>query len=292
MRKKYTYLFLALTFCLFLSGYSKKELFYNRAVDECEEKWVVCPQLDDGSYQFGFVFDVGEGLTFRLEGAFVIKKDTIFKRVFGKKINPVPKLTGSSDMVALLPYDRFDDLGIGAFPDWYESKRVETATTKKKNVFELFTEGLVHNRRAEYEKALVPLEQAHKINPDYKNLRYQLAITYNALKKYKEIIPVLQQAIKLQPKHYVLYEQLSHAQLQSGKVLEAEKSAGQGIKRCKINKPRCQMALSLAYHFYDKKNKRKLEKWLREARKYAVDGGRQSKQIGEMLKESYSWASH
>jgi hypothetical protein len=52
------------------------------------------------------------------------------------------------------------------------------------------------------------------------------------------------------------------------------------------------MALNLAYHFYDKKNKRKLQKWLREARKYTVDGGRQAKQIMQMLEDSHNWASH
>ncbi|MFT6746449.1 MAG: tetratricopeptide (TPR) repeat protein [Glaciecola sp.] len=291
MKIKSIFLFLALSLGVQAFVFAKKEIFYTKTVEDCEERWVICPQLADGSYQFGFVFDVGDGLTFRMEGAFIIKNDTIFKRVYGKKIDPRPNLNGSTNLVALVPYDRFEDLKISVFPNWYES--VDTVNNKKvKNVFELYTEGYVHSRRGEYMKAKVPLEQAYTLNPDYKNLRFQLAKVYNALKMYKEAIPVLQRAIKLQPKHYVLYEQLSHAQLQIGKVPEAEKSAGQGIKRCKINPPRCQMALSLAFYFFDKKNKRKLEKWLREARKYAQDGGREAKQIGEMLEESYHWVSH
>ena len=288
MKSKFTYLFLTLTLGVQLFAFSKKEIFYDRAVDECEERWIICPQLEDGSYQFGFVFDVGDGLTFRMEGAFVLKDDTIFKRVYGKKIDPRPNLTGSSNTVALVPYNKFDQLKISTFPTWYEKKD----TVENKNVFVLYTEGYVHNARGEYNKAKVPLEQAYATNPDYKNLRLQLAVMYNALKMYKEAIEPLQTAIKLEPKAYLLYEQLAHAQLQLGKVLEAEKSAGQGIKRCKINPPRAQMALNLAFHFYDKKNKRKLQKWLREARKYTVDGGRQAKQILEMLEESHSWASH
>jgi len=290
MNSKFTYLFLAFTLGVQVFAFSKKEIIYDRTVVDCEERWIVCPQLENGSYQFGFVFDVGDGLTFRMEGAFIIKQDTIFKRIYGKKIDPRPNLNGSMDSCALLPYDRYDELKISIFPDWYESKNV--AINKTKNVFQLYTEGYVHNQRAEYAKAKVPLEQAHKLNPDYKNLRYQLGRTYNYLKMYDKAIPILQQAIKLEPKQYVLYKELSHAQLQSGKILEAEKSAGQGIKRCKVNDPRCQMALSLAYHFFDAKNKRKLQKWLREARKYAVDGGRQAKQIAEMLEKSYNWASH
>jgi tetratricopeptide (TPR) repeat protein len=291
MENSSKYLIFALFVAMQFHAFSKKEIFYDRTVEESEEKWVICPQLEDGSYQFGFVFEVGDGLTFRMEGAFVIKKDTTFKRVYGNKIDPRPNLNGSTDSVALIPYDRYDDLKISVFPNWYES--IDTVHNKEKNnVFELYTEGYVHNKRGEYLKAKIPLEQAHLINPDYKNLRLQLALTYNALKLHDKAIPVLQYAIKLQPKHYRLYQELSHAQLQSGKILEAEKSAGQGIKRCKINPPRSQMALSLAYHFFDIKNKRKLEQWLREARKYTVDGGRQAKQIGEMLEESYSWASH
>ena len=62
--------------------FAKKEIFYDRTVEDCEEKWVICPQLEDESYQFGFIFDVGDGLTFRMEGAFLIKNDTIFKKSF------------------------------------------------------------------------------------------------------------------------------------------------------------------------------------------------------------------
>lgn len=271
-----------------LFAFSKKEFFFDRTVEDCEERWVICPQLGDGSYQFGFIFDVGDGLTFRMEGAFMLKDDTLFNRVYGKDIDPRPNLGSSLDSVALIPYDKFTELKISTFPAWYEKKD----SVENKNVFVLYTEGLVHNRRGEYLKAKIPLEQAYRTNPDYKNLRLQLAITYNALKMYKKAIDPLQIAIKLEPKAYRLYEELAHAQLQLGKIPEAEKSAGQGIKRCKINPPRAQMALNLAYHFYAKKNKRKLEKWLREAKKYAEDGGRQAKQIGEMLEESYSWVSY
>jgi tetratricopeptide (TPR) repeat protein len=270
-----------------ICAFSNEDIVFDRTIEEAEKRWVICPPLEDKSYQFGFVFDLGDGLTFKMEGAFKIKNDSIFERIYGKDINPRPNLTGSSDSVALVPENKQIELGIGQFPDWYEAEPENEG--RKKNVFEWYTKGYVHNKKGEYAKAKVPLEQAYQLNPDFKNLRLQLALTYNALKIHQKALPLLEKAITLEPKNYQLYQALSHAQLLSGEVSSAEKNANKGIKLCKINPPRCQMALTLAYQFYDNKDKRKLKKWLRESRKYALDGGRQAKQIGEMLEESYSW---
>lgn len=275
-------------FLIFGNQIFGQKLFFDRTVADCENRWIACPMVENGSYQFGFVFDVGEGLTFRMEGAFYIKRDSTFKRLGNKDIDPRPNLGGSMDSVALIPYDEYKSLNISMFPTWYEPKD----TVVDKNVFQLYTEGLVFNRRGQYTSAIVPLEQAYKTNPDYKNLRLELAVTYNALGMHKKVIEPMQTAIKLEPKSYRLYQELAFAQLKLEKIPEAEKSAATAIKRCKLNKPRCQIALNLALHFYEKKNRRKVEKWLREARKYALDGTIQVSQIQDMLTEAANWPSY
>lgn len=261
---------------------------FDRTIVECEEKWIVCPPAKENYYQFGFVFDIGGGLTFKLEGAFEVDKNGNFKRVKNKNVIQKVSFTGSMDSCALLPFNKYEVLGIGYFPSWYEKVNVK----KKVNVFELYTQGYVHNARGEYDQAIVPLKQAYDLNPDYKNLRLQLAKAYIALKQYEEAIEPLQAAIKLFPKHYELYKELSFARLKTGNIREADRLAKKGIRLCKLNDARCQMALSLAYHYYDNKNKRDTQRWLNEARKFAVDGGRQAKQITQMLKESSEWQSH
>lgn len=263
---------------------TQKKLSYDRPVTSCEEQWIVCPQGADSAYQFGFVFDQGNGLTFRLEGAFEIDKNGDYVLLPKKKVNQHANLGGSSDLVALIPANKYNQLKIGIFPSWYDIQ-----SKKGENVFKLYTEGYVANARGEYDKALIQLHKAYLLNPDYKNLRYQFAVALNAKELYAKADTVLRQAMRTDRKSYKLYEELSFAQLQQRKVKQAVRTAKKGISLCKLNPPRAKMAIRLCIHFYHKKDKENFKIWMKESRKYTVDGSMQALQIHDMLKKSKKW---
>lgn len=273
-----------LIFTFSTSLFAQTTLKYEKTIADCANQWIVCPKLADNSYQFGFVYEDEGGLNFTLEGAFTIDVNGVFKRIPDNKVNRKTKLTGSMDSVSLVPNGKYTELKIGVFPSWYN-----ISSNDGKKVFVLYTEGYVANAKGNYGEALIPLNKAYLLNPDYKNVRYQFGIALNAKGLYQEALKVLSEAVKLEPKSYLLHQEISFAQMQLGNVEAAQASAKKGLKLCGLNKPRCTMALRLAVHYFNKIEEKPFNYWVKQARKYVVDGSFEAKQISDMLKESNAW---
>ena len=259
---------------------AQHKIKYEHKISTLRDQWVILPQLADGSYQYGFVWEETGGVNFRMEGAFVVGDTGQFIGLTGAKINPVPNLSGGNNMVSILPYSKYEDLKITPFPSWYDKTGHDG-----KNVFEMYTEGLVMNRRAEYQNALVPLYRAYKLNPNYRNVAYEYGIALNNTGKHQEAITVLSEALKQSPESYLIYMELSLARIQMGHINEAMEMAEEGIKRCALNSDRSEMALRIVVYWVARKDKKLAKKWLKECEEFIQPGSRYEVQYNFLFKK-------
>ena len=260
------------------------KILFNKKISTLRDQWIICPQLADGSYQFGFVFEDKGGVTFRMEGAFTVGDTGNYLRLFGDKIDPRPNISDGQAMVSILPYDKYDDLKITPFPEWYEKEGHDG-----KNVFEMYTEGYVLCEKGEFEKALAPLSRAYALNPDYRNLRYEYGRALNNTGKSREALLPLSDALKLNPESYLIYMEISLARIKLGHIAEAQEMAEEGIKRCALNSARAQMCINIAVFFFEKKDKKMCTKWLEKSEEFLQEGGRQEIQVKQMMKDVKKW---
>lgn len=277
---------IVLIFSLLTFSFTKSftQLDFSVPIVSCEEKWIVCPMIKDSSYQFGFVFPTTGGITFRLVGAFIIAPNGEFVRLPDYKVNQTVELAGGEALVSLLPEQKRIEMELGQYPPWYDKE-----TNVSGSIVEIFTKGVVFNLKGEYDKAVIFLEQAYKMNPEYTNVRFQLAKAYNGVNAYDKAIPLLNDAIKLSSYNYELYQELSYAKLRSGDIVGAEEAANRGIKLCDLNPSKCQMAINIAIYYFEKKDAAKFNDWIKIAQKYSIEGGRYTKQIHSMIDEASKW---
>ena len=259
---------------------AQHKIKYDQKISNLRDQWVVLPQSADGSYQFGFVWEEKGGVTFRMEGAFMVGDTGQFIALKGDKINPRPNLKGGSDQVSIFPYDKYDDLKLTPFPTWYDKTGHDG-----KNVFEMYTEGLVMNRRAEYDKALVPLARAYKLNPSYRMVAYEYGVALNSNGRHQEAITVLSEALKQNPEAYLIYMELSLARIQLGHINEAMEMAEEGIERCALNSDRSEMALRIVVYWVARKDKKLAKKWLKNCEDFIQPGSRYEIQYNFLLQK-------
>ena len=267
-----------------VKSFAQNGLNFEVEVSSCEEKWVVCESQDDSSFQFGFVFPTIGGITFRLEGGFTVDVNGVFVLMPIEKVNKKVPLFGGMSVVALLPESKFSELKLGKFPTWYDKE-----TNVSGSLIEIYTKGIVHNSKGEYDMASVFLNEAFLINPDYLNLRYQLAIALNGTRAYDKAIMLIEEALKLNPTSYELYKELSYSKMKIGEITSAEEFANKGIKLCGVDGEKCQMALNIAVYYSEIKDAKKFDQWVKLAEKYATEGDRQFKQIALLISNAKKW---
>jgi tetratricopeptide (TPR) repeat protein len=224
----------------------------------------------DSTYTFGFIYiDQMAGLTLNYESNFTVIGDGKYLRsksaIDSTKGVYKVRLQNNNVKVALIPESHFDELKIKPVPDWLKNYKYDTLTAAR-----LQRWGFYYNDFGMSEKSLEYLEPGYKMDPDFKGMAVELAFAYNALERFDKAIPVLHKAIELTPKDGYIYKELSFAYLNNGEMEEAEKAAEDGIKNSKDNQMQAEIAYNVAYHFYEKKDKKKFNKWAEEAKKWAA----------------------
>src|SRR5215203_2346613 len=183
-------------------------LQFDKRYVQCEDKWVAFKINKDNVYPFGFIYiDAVAGLTFDSEGTFTVnekgefvaKKDTISVKY---------RLEPNQNLVAIIPGQKFKELGISEFPDWLKYYKTDTGSVQR-----LYRWGYFYNAWNESEKALIYLERAQTINSKFGGLEFELAFAYNALERYEKAVTVLKSAIATSPQDCLLYKELSFAEM-------------------------------------------------------------------------------
>ena len=110
-------------------------LKFNKKYYECEDKWVVFPQLKgDTTYTFGFIYLNEEaGFTFNFEGKFYIDSIGNFVKM---EVDSIPnfkiRLTPKTNMVSVIPNFKLLQLKLQSQPDWLHYYKKAERTIKSK----------------------------------------------------------------------------------------------------------------------------------------------------------------
>jgi tetratricopeptide (TPR) repeat protein len=247
---------------------------------QCEDKWIAQQMNEDSTYNFGFIYiDEQAGLTFNYEGKFKIQ-DNVFLRQQEEMPSFKVRLEPNYVAIAEIPEEKFKELGVVKFPDWLKYYK-----ENENSIERLYRWGFLFNSWDECEKALTYLEQAQKLNTKYPGLEFELAYSFNALKRFDKASIVLESAIKTSPNECYLYKELIYSEVNNTKIDNAIKTYEDGIRVCKEKDIKAEMAINIAEKFFIQKDIANFEKWSEETMRWASSGDQFSTYIEKLRNE-------
>ncbi len=264
------------------SIHAQHGLLYNKPFVECEDKWVIFNAPKDSSHAYGFIYiDAMAGLTFQYEGNITIGTDGKFsaKPLLANGQYKV-RLQPNNVKVAIIPAERFAELGITDPPEWLSIYK-----STKDSVARMVRWGYYYNHWNMSEKALTYLEKAKQLEPGKEGLAFELSYAYNALEQFNKAIPILEEAIAKDPANCLLYKEYSYALIGLEKMKEAEDACESGIKHCEDKKMKAEIAYNLAYNYYMRKDKDNFNIWAEKTLKWAEAESIFARNIGLIKKE-------
>jgi tetratricopeptide (TPR) repeat protein len=268
---------------LLISIQSFAQLTFDKTILDSEDKWVVFPQdSSNGLYRYGFIYvDPQAGLIFDYNGS--LKIDANEKIIaYPKEENSSMKipLNPNKVLIALIPEANFEQLKISKVPNWLNDYKMEEGSIER-----LYTWGTIYNAWGEYQKALVLLEKAAKINSEYKGLHVQLAYSYNRLKEYKKAIEVLQKALIVNPTDAFVHKEYIYALAKSQQLDAAIASYRNALKVCPDETYVPENAYYILEGYFYKYDRVNFDKWLAETEVVMSSNEQIKKIIGEMKVE-------
>jgi tetratricopeptide (TPR) repeat protein len=237
-------------------------LVFNNKYIQCENRWIA-QQNKDSTFTYGFVYiDTYAGLTLDIAGSFKIEKNVFMPTPRENSLMKV-RVPVNNNLIAIIPNDKLKELGVKTAPDWLKIYKGETPSASRN-----YRIGFVFNEWNECDSALIYLERAKTIDPNFKGLKAEFAFAYNALKKYDKAILVLEEALKETKGSCYLYKELVYAQMNLGLAEAAKSSAVRGIADCNDAEIKGEMAYNIAYQYYKLKDKQQFQTWSIEAAKW------------------------
>lgn len=187
------------------------------------------------------------------------------------------RLEPHKGVIAIIPDEKFAELGVKAVPDWLAGYKTGENTIER-----LQRWGYLYNAYNMSGKALIYLEKAYKINPKFAGVEFELGYAYNALGKFDKAVEVLNAAIATSPKECYLYKELSFANIHLQKIDEASKIALKGIEVCDEKPIKAEIAINIAGGYFNKKDLANFNAWAKETRKWTTKGDQLSKYLDDM----------
>ena len=256
----------------------KFETKYYDAVD----KYVSFPKKEkDTTYAYGFIYiDQMAGITFRYEGDFKILSGKLISSKKNSNSMMIYRLNGRTSNVCLLDESQIKNLELPNPPKWLDAYKVNESSVEY-----LRDIGNHLNHAGGVESALVPLLKAYKIEPHLKGLEFELAFSYNALKKFDKAIEILEIALKNNPNSYRFYKELGYSYMNLEKTKMAEETYLKGIKISTSDFEKSEMCINMAQGYFRQKNEIKFNEWSERTLKYAKEGSQYAKYIEYFKKE-------
>lgn len=214
------------TFILIISFFTsiccvaQDKLNFDSKPIDCENKWVVFPSDSSGSYSYGFIYMDSQGLTLDIAGSFKINnngKFLISKNEEGSSMKF--RLQPNKSLVAIIPESFFAEFNISKTPDWLKAYQEDENSTNR-----LFRWAITYNAWNECSKGLTFLEKVKTIDPNYKELKTEIAFSYNCLKQYEKAIVILKEAIKQKPDDAYAHKMLLYSQVYNNQLPDAIKT--------------------------------------------------------------------
>lgn len=273
-------LILIAAFLCSLNAQAQTLLKFDKKNAQCEDQWIAYQKNEkDTSYIFGFIYiDSQAGLTFNYEGSFKIDGNGKFipSRPLKASLMKV-RLEPHKGIIAIIPKEKFAELGIEAVPDWLAPYKQGENTIER-----LHRWGYLYNAWNMSAKALTYLEKAYRLNPKFAGVEFELGYAYNALDQFGRAAEVLSGAIATSPKECHLYKELSYANIHLKKIDEASKIAYKGIDVCDEKPIKAEIALNIAIDYFNRKDLSNFNVWAKETRKWATKDDQFSKYLDGM----------
>ncbi len=236
------------------------QLTFDKTVLDCGNKWVAFPEGSNGFYKYGFIYlDTQMGLTFDYSGNFKI--DT------AGKIIAIPNEKGSSIkiplypnkiQIAAIPENLFEQLKIAnKIPDWFNSY-----TSKEGSIEQLYSWGSTYNAWGECKKALESLEKAYPIDSEFKDIKLQLAHSYNCVQQYEKAIILLSAILNTNPNDAYAYKEYIFALANTQQLDLAIENYNKSLKLCTDTTYVPENAFYILQGYFYKIDQPNFEKWL------------------------------
>jgi len=250
---------LVLSFFISICCTAQDKLNFNLKPIDCENKWVVFPSDSQGSYSYGFVYmDDKEGLLFDFGGSLKINSNEKFfisKKEKGSSMKF--RLQPNKSLVAIIPESYFAEFGISKTPDWLNAYQKDENEANR-----LFKWGSTYNAWSECAKGLTFLEKAKNIDPNYKGLKTEIALSYNCLNQPQNAINILKEAIKESPDDAYAYKQLLYSQVHNNQLPDALKTYYKIEKDITDKTYESENAFNILCAFYSQNNLKKFNEWI------------------------------
>ena len=250
-----------LIICLFINicCVAQDKLNFDSKPIDCENKWVVFPSDSNGSYSYGFVYmDDKEGLLFDFAGSLKINSNGKFLISKKEKGNTIRfRLQPNKSLVAIIPESYFAEFNISKTPDWLNNYQVDENSTTR-----LFRWGATYNAWNECAKGLTYLEKVKKIDPNYKGLKTEIALSYNCLNQPQNAITILKEAIKQTPDDAYAYKELLYSQVQNNQLPDAINTYYKIEKDITDKTYKSENAFNILCAFYSQNNLKKFNEWI------------------------------
>lgn len=237
---------------------------FDQRLLDCENKWIVAST--DSSYAYGFVYlDNSAGLTLSVEGSFTFDDDKLVVR----KHEPAKiRISPTAVKVALLPNNRFKELGVLETPTWLSFYK-----TGENDINRLFRLGYTYNKWGEQKNALKYINAARRINDNYPGLDVEYALAYNEQARYKRVRPYLDDALYAAGQNNCnFYKNEVFTRTNNNKMDEAEEIYRQALGDCKDETAKADIAYSIAFQYFKLKNEDKVGYWRKEIDRWIVPG--------------------
>ena len=256
-------------------------LKFDKVNTQCEDKWIAHQMDKDSIYSFGFIYiDSQAGLTFNYEGKFKIDKNGSFNRIKEEPISLKARLESNRIALAEIPESKFKELNIEKIPDWLKFYK-----TDENSVDRLYRWGYMYNGWNESEKALIYLEKAEKIDPNFKGLQTELAYSYNALEKFEKAEVALLKAIKNNPNDCYSHKELAYTETKLKRFEKVAETYNKMVSICKEGNFIIETAYNLAYEYFKLKDKTKFAIWKNEVKKNSKSENRYTTNLNKMETE-------
>jgi len=237
---------------------AQDKLNFNSKPIDCENTWVVFPSDSSGSYSYGFIYMDNQGLTFDISGSFKINnngKFLISKNEEGSSMKF--RLQPNKSLVAIIPESFFAEFNISKTPDWLKAYQEDENSANR-----LFRWALTYNTWNECAKGLTFLEKVKTIDPNYKELKTEIAFSYNCLKQYEKAIAILKEAIKQKPDDAYAYKMLLYSQVYNNQLPDAIKTYYKIEKDITDKTYKSENAFNILCAFYSQNNLKKFNEWV------------------------------
>ena len=250
---------LIISFFISICCVAQDKLNFDSKPIDCENKWVVFPSDSNGSYSYGFVYiDDQEGLLFDFTGSLKINSNGKFLNSKKEKGSTIRfRLQPNKSLVAIIPESYFAEFNISKTPDWLNNYQVDENATNR-----LFRWGATYNAWNECAKGLTYLEKVKKIDPNYKGLKTEIALSYNCLNQPQNAITILKEAINQTPDDAYAYKELLYSQVHNNQLPDAINTYYKIEKDITDKTYKSENAFNILCAFYSQNNLKKFNEWI------------------------------